>query len=153
LSDLVSINIAWTIYYYLRVESGWIKFTNPPDYFMPMVVVYLYWLLLFSFLGMYQHWFVRSRFDEFSFSLKVISFGCFILFFAIFLDDTSKNAAIVSRFLIVFYWAILLFFISLGRVFIRRFQMQLLQRGIGLRNTLIIGTGKRAVELNNMVKK
>jgi len=153
LSDLVSINFAWSIYYYLRVESGWIIYTNPPDFLMPMVVVYLYWLLLFSFLGMYQHWFVRSRFDEFSFSLKVISFGCFILFFAIFLDDSSKNAAIVSRFLIVFYWAILLFFISLGRVFIRRFQMQLLQRGIGLRNTLIIGTGKRAVELNNMVKK
>ncbi len=153
LSDLISINIAWVIYYYLRVESGWILYTNPPEFFIPMVVVYLYWFLLFSFLGMYQHWFVRSRFDEFSSSLKVISLGCFILFFAIFLDDSSKNAAIVSRFLILFYWIILLFFISLGRVFIRRFQMQLLQRGIGQRNTLIIGTGKRAVELDSMVKR
>ncbi len=31
--------------------------------------------------------------------------------------------------------------------------MQLLQRGIGQRNTLIIGTGKRAVELNSMVNR
>ncbi|HEY5536948.1 MAG TPA: sugar transferase [Ignavibacteria bacterium] len=152
-SDLISINLAWTLYYLIRVESGWILYTNPPNFLMPMIVIYFYWLLIFSFTGMYEHWFVRSRFDEFSSILKVISLGCLILFFAIFLDDFSKDAVIVSRFLILIYWFLLVFFASLGRIFIRRFQMQLLQNGIGLRNTVIIGTGERALYLNEMVKR
>ncbi len=153
LSDLLSINLAWGIYYFIRVESGWIRFISPPNFLTPMFVIYGYWLLLFSLAGMYEHWFVRSRFDEFSSILKVISFGCLILFFAIFLDDFSKDATIVSRFLILIYWFVLIFFASLGRILIRRFQMQLLQNGIGLRNTVIIGTGERAEYLNEMVKK
>jgi len=103
-SDLISINLAWTLYYLIRVESGWILYTNPPNFLMPMIVIYFYWLLIFSFTGMYEHWFVRSRFDEFSSILKVISLGCLILFFAIFLDDFSKDAVIVSRFLILIHF-------------------------------------------------
>jgi len=153
ISDFAYLNIAWSIYYYIRIESGWLKYTNPPSFLIPMFVIYLYWLLLFYFLGLYQHWFARSRFDEFARVVKVISLGCFILFFAIFIDDYSKDAAIVSRFVILIYWSLLIFFISFGRMIIRRFQMKLLQKGIGLRNSIIVGIGKKAKELLEMTVK
>jgi len=147
------INLAWVIYYYIRVESGWIIYANPPSFILPLIVVYFYWLIIFSFAGLYQHWFVRSRFDEFSSVFKAVSVGCFILFFVIFIDDYMNNAPIISRFLILIYWFLMVVCVSLGRTIIRSVQRNLLEKGIGLRNTLIIGDGEKAVNLKNLIEK
>lgn len=153
ISDLLFISLAWTIYYYIRVESGWIIYANPPAFILPLIVIYLYWLMIFSFAGLYQHWFARSRFDEFASVFKAVTTGCFILFFLIFIDDYMNNAPIISRFLILIYWVVLVACISTGRIFIRSIQRNLLEKGIGLRNTLIIGTGEKAKELKVMTEK
>ena len=148
ISDLIFINLAWTIYYFIRVDTGWIVYANPPAYWMPLTVIYFYWLIIFSFAGLYQHWFARSRFDEFASVFKAVSTGCFILFFLIFIDDFMNNAPIISRFLIVIYWMLMVVSVSSGRIIIRSVQRNLLEKGIGLRNTLIIGNGEKAAELN-----
>lgn len=153
ISDLIFINLAWIFYYYVRIESGWIVYANPPSFVIPLFVIYVYWLIIFSFAGLYQHWFVRSRFDEFSSVFKTVSFGCFILFFIIFVDDYMTNAPIISRFLILIYWLLLVISVSSGRIIIRSVQRNLLQKGIGLRNTLIIGDGEKAKGLKEMVEK
>ena len=153
LSDLLFINFAWVIYYYLRVDSGWIVYANPPAFLLPLIVIYFYWIIIFSFAGLYQHWFARSRFDEFASVFKAVTFGCFILFFLIFIDDFMNNAPIISRFLIVIYWLLLIVSVSSGRIIIRSIQRNLLQKGIGLRNTLIIGIGEKAKELKSMINK
>jgi len=152
-SDLFFINLAWVIYYFIRVETGWIKYANPVEFFIPLIVVYVYWLFVFSFTGLYQHWFVRSRFDEFSSVIKSVSIGCFILFFLIFIDDFVNDAPIISRFLILIYWGCMILFVGGGRIIIRGFQRNLLQKGVGLRNTLIIGEGEKAQNLFEMVNK
>ena len=151
LSDIVFVNLSWAIYYYIRIESGWILFTNPPSFWAPMFLVFGYWFLFFYFFGLYKHWFVRSRFDEFTTLFRAISIGCLILFFAIFLDDYYKEAKIVSRFLILLYWVLMVFWVSFGRMIIRGFQFRLLKKGYGLRNTLIIGSGEKAIEVKNMI--
>ena len=153
LSDFLFINLAWAAYYYIRIESGWIVYTNPKAFLLPLIVIYLYWLIIFSFAGLYQHWFVRSRFDEFSSVFKTVSFGCFFLFFIIFIDDFFNNAPIISRFLILIYWLLMVISVSLGRIIIRSIQRNLLEKGIGLRNTLIVGDGEKAVNLKNMIGK
>lgn len=152
-SDFIFINLAWTLYYYIRIETGWIVFANPPSFLIPLIVIYIYWLIIFSFAGLYQHWFVRSRFDEFSSVFKAATAGCFILFFVIFIDDFMNNAKIISRSLILIYWALMIICVSIGRVTIRSLQRNLLEKGIGLRNTLIIGTGDKAVNLKSMIEK
>ena len=152
-SDFITVNIAYCFYYYLRVQTGWIKYANPPSFLVPMLVIYIYWFILFSFSGLYQHWFVRSRFDEFISIVKSVFIGCFILFFAIFIDDFIKDAKVISRMLILIYWFIMIVFVSFGRVFIRSFQMKLLEKGIGVKNTIIVGSGKNACELLEMIKK
>lgn len=151
LSDIIFVNLSWSIYYYIRIESGWIQFTNPPSFLAPMILVFSYWFVFFYFFGLYKHWFVRSRFDEFTTLFRAISFGCLILFFAIFLDDYYKEAKIVSRFLILIYWGLMIFWVSLGRMIIRGFQFRMLKKGYGLRNTLIIGSGIKAKEVKEMI--
>lgn len=153
LSDLLFINLAWIFYYFFRVESGWIKYANPPSFLIPLIVVYFYWLIIFSFAGLYEHWFVRSRFDEFASVFKAVSFGCFILFFLIFIDDFMNNAPIISRFLILIYWIVMVTSVSTGRIIIRSIQRNLLQKGIGQRNTFIVGAGEKASELRSMIDK
>ena len=152
-SDFVFINLAWSVYYEVRIESGWIPYTNPTSFLIPLIVIYFYWLIVFSFSGLYQHWFVRSRFDEFSSVVKSVTIGCFILFFVIFLDDAVNNTRAISRYLILIYWTLMVISVSSGRIFIRSFQISLLEKGIGLRNTIIIGAGQRALDLNNLVIK
>lgn len=151
-SDFIFINIAYSVYYYLRVDTGWVIYANPPSYWIPMFVIYFYWLFLFALFGLYQHWFVRARFDEFVSVVKTVFIGCLILFFAIFIDDFLKDSKVISRFLILIYWMIMIIFVSFGRIFIRSFQMQLLQKGIGVRNTVIVGSGKGIYELFDMIK-
>lgn len=152
-SDFIFINLSWIIYYYVRVETGWIPYANPVEFLIPLAVIYLYWLIIFSFTGLYQYWFVRSRFDEFASVVKSVSIGCFILFFLIFIDDTINNAPIISRFLILIYWILTILLVGSGRIIIRGFQRNLLQKGIGLRNTLIIGEGEKASSLFEMITK
>ncbi|MCX6162453.1 MAG: hypothetical protein NTV87_14120 [Ignavibacteriae bacterium] len=151
--DFFFMNLSWGIYYYIRIESGWIKFANTPSFFAPMIVVYVYWLLIFSIAGLYQHWYVRSRFDEFSLVFKSVSTGCVILFFAIYVDDYVHDAKVISRFLIFIYWFFMVMFTSYGRFLIRGFQFSLFEKGIGLRNTLIVGTGQKATELFEMISE
>ncbi|MCI0449765.1 MAG: sugar transferase [Chlorobi bacterium] len=153
LSDFIFVNIAWTIYYIIRIESGWIQYSQTTSFLIPLFVVYLYWILIFSFAGLYQHWFVRSRFDEFASVVKAVSLGCFLLFFFIFLDDVIRSTKAISRLLILIYWALMVVSVGSGRILIRSFQRNLLQKGIGLRNTIIIGTGPRGKELESLVGK
>ncbi len=152
-SDLIFINVAWATYYFLRIETEWIKYANPPSFLLPMAVIFLYWISIFSFSGLYQYWFVRSRFDEFASVFKTVSFGTIILFFVIFIDDTIKNAPVVSRFVIIIYWMLMILFVGFGRVLIRSIQRNLLQKGIGLRNSIIIGVGSNASELHDIIVK
>ncbi len=152
LSDFISINLAFSVYYYLRVNTGWIIYANPPSYFIPMIVIYIYWLIIFTLFGLYHHWYLQSRFDEVVSVIKTVFLGCFILFFAIFIDDFLKDSKVISRFLILIYWFILVLFASSGRILIRSFQMKLVEKGIGTRNAVIVGSGKKAYELFEMIK-
>jgi lipopolysaccharide/colanic/teichoic acid biosynthesis glycosyltransferase len=152
-SDIVFINIAWIVYYYIRIETRWINYANPPAFLIPMVVIFFYWVIIFSFSGLYRYWFVRSRFDEFASVVKSVTLGCIVLFFAIYIDDALKDAKAISRLLIVIYWVLMTIFVSSGRITIRGFQMRLLQKGIGLRNSIIVGSGSKAQELYEMINK
>jgi len=56
-----------------------------------MLAVYLFWLVIFTFVGMYRTWFALSRFDELSTLFKASFFGVFILFFSILYSDYTSG--------------------------------------------------------------
>jgi exopolysaccharide biosynthesis polyprenyl glycosylphosphotransferase len=152
--DFITINLAWVVYYYYRVESGAFVMFARPEFFMPMLVIYFYWLLLFAAIGMYRPWFAASRFDELSKLFKTTFIGVFILFAVIFFDDAGSHSSRHSvRYLILIYWAILFLFVGAGRLFVRSFQRYLLIRGIGRRNTLIVGFNEGAFSIAKKIMR
>lgn len=153
LSDVLMINLAYFAYYILRVRSGWFVYPIEPELVLPAIVVYLYWLALFGFFGLYRSWYAQSRLDELITLFRTTAAGVLVLFFVIFIDDESTNPQAGIRTLIAGYWFLLFAFVSLGRLAIRATQKRLLQAGIGARNTLIVGWSVKARELCDMVLK
>jgi exopolysaccharide biosynthesis polyprenyl glycosylphosphotransferase len=152
LTDFVMINLAWFVYSYIRLQSGWFELIIMPQIFIPGLVIYFYWLLIFTFVGMYRTWFAASRFDEISTLFKASFFGIFLLFFLIFIDDYVHNVATATRILIFIYWGLFLGFVGAGRIFIRSLQRNLLIKGIGRRCGLIIGFNDKGKEVLNSIK-
>ncbi|RCK72892.1 MAG: Lipid carrier : UDP-N-acetylgalactosaminyltransferase [Ignavibacteriae bacterium] len=153
LIDLVTINLTYILFFYFRVESGWFQLIIKPEFFLPMFAIYFYWLFIFLFVGMYRPWFAASRFDEITTLFKTSFIGIIILFFIIFIDDIAYQQSSAQRYLIFLYWIIFLLCVGGGRVLIRIFQRNLLLRGIGRRNTIIIGYNDGAIDLKNQIQK
>lgn len=118
-----------------------------PEFFFPMFIVYFYWLLIFTFVGMYRTWFAASRFDELSTLFKASFVGIFILFFLIFIDDYLHDVASSTRVLIFIYWGLFLILVGFGRLIIRSIQRSLLIQGVGRKNAVIVGYNPKAWEV------
>ncbi len=153
LIDFLAINISWVVFFYIRVKTGWFQLITAPEVFIPMIVVYVYWVILFTFVGMYRTWFAASRFDELSTLFKSTFVGIFILFTIIFIDDYIHNIESSSRILIFFYWGMLILLIGSGRLAIRGFQRKLLIKGIGRRCAIIVGYNPRAKEVHDQISE
>jgi exopolysaccharide biosynthesis polyprenyl glycosylphosphotransferase len=151
--DFLTVNLAYAAYYWLRVRTGWFFYAIEPELLLPMSAVYVYWLLLFAFFGLYRSWYAQSRLDELITLFRTTGIGALVLFFLIFIDDESASAQPGLRGLIVAYWILLFVSVSSGRLGIRAVQKRLLEAGIGARNTLIVGWSHKAYELCDMVLK
>ena len=150
-SDFITINLAWLTYFYIRIESGWFSIIIMPEAWIPMIIVYVYWLVIFTFVGMYRTWFASSRFDEISTLFKATFVGIFILFFIIFLDDYLHGIESNTRILIFIYWGLVIIYVSAGRLIIRSIQRNLLIKGVGRRNTLVVGFNPKAHEIYDQI--
>jgi len=152
-TDLLAINLAWLIYFFIRVRTGWIDISMEPELIAPMIFVYLFWMIVFFMVGLYRSWYASSRLDELALLFKTVTLGCLFLFFAIFVDDQGRNVVVSSRLLIAIYWGILLTFVSTSRLALRSIQRRMLIAGIGLHNTIIVGSTAKARELHDEVVK
>ncbi|MBE0539450.1 MAG: undecaprenyl-phosphate glucose phosphotransferase [Ignavibacterium sp.] len=151
LVDFIFINLAYFLYFYVRVESGWFSFRIKPEIFPAIIVFYFYWLIIFTFFGMYRTWFASSRFDEISTLFKATFIGIFIVFSVIFISDFLEGVESSNRILIFIYWIFLFVFVSIGRLFIRSFQRGLLIKGIGRRCAVIVGYNSKAHEVHDQI--
>lgn len=150
-TDFITINLSWFLFFYLRVNTGWFELISQPDFFLPMLAIYFYWIVIFTLVGMYRTWFAQSRFDEISTLFKASFVGIFILLFLILYDDYVSGVATPFRFYIFIYWFIFFILVSAGRILIRSVQRNLLVKGIGRRNTLIIGFNSKANEIHETI--
>ncbi|HOP50552.1 MAG TPA: undecaprenyl-phosphate glucose phosphotransferase [Ignavibacteriales bacterium] len=149
--DFFTINLSYLIYYYIRVNTGLFNVIIVPDVLSTMLIMYIYWILWFMFVGMYREWFAFSRFDELNVLFKVTFIGIFLLFAFIFWDDYATGESNAQRFLIFLYWAILFVIVGSGRIVLRSIQRKLLIKGIGRRNALIVGFNEKAFEMHEKI--
>jgi len=151
LIDIITTSIAWIVYFWFRVKSGWIYYSVEPDFLIPMIAICIYWLIIFFFSGLYRPWYAKSRFDEFATIFRAVTFGVLVLFFVIFIDDQGTGSPFHSRLLIAIYWFFMILFVGSGRFLMHTIQRRMLLAGIGLRNTLIVGWSPKAKELFDSV--
>jgi exopolysaccharide biosynthesis polyprenyl glycosylphosphotransferase len=151
ISDFLFINLSFLIYFILRIKTGWFDILILPEFFIPMIALFIYWLVIFTFVGMYGTWFASSRFDELTTLFKSTFVGIFILFFLIFLDDYYHGVDSKSRILIFIYWGVFLFFVGGGRLFIRSLQRSLIIKGLGRKNVIIVGFNSISNEIHDQI--
>jgi len=151
LTDFILINLAWASFFYIRIETGWFKILIMPEMFFPMIIFYFYWLIVFTFFGMYRTWFASSRFDEISSLFKATFVGIFIIFFVIFISDYIEGVQSSYRILIFIYWFFLFLFVAIGRLLVRGFQRTLLIKGVGRKAAVIIGFNLKAHEVHDQI--
>ncbi len=153
LIDFLMVNIAWLLFFYFRVETGWFNLLTEPEFLFPMSAIYIYWIVIFTFVGMYRTWFASSRMEEINTLFKASFVGIFILFFMILYDDYTHGEVSTNRFIIFIYWGIFFVSVSFGRLFIRSLQRRLLVKGIGRRNAIIVGFNPKANDVHDKIEK
>ncbi len=149
--DFLTINLAYGVFYYIRIKSGLIPYSIEPEAFLPMIVIYIYWLVIFALFGLYRQWYEQSRIDEVVTILKTTTIGVLLLTFLIFIDDAASGTSENIRMAIVYYWILLTSFLILGRLIVRYTQRRLLLAGIGVRKTIIVGWSEKAFKLCDMI--
>jgi exopolysaccharide biosynthesis polyprenyl glycosylphosphotransferase len=151
--DIFSINGAVLLYLISRSGPEILKYLFFIDFYVPLLVLSLYWLSVFAFVGLYRTWFASSRFDEISFIFKTTFLGIITLFLIIFIDDYVHNVSSTSRFLIFIYWIYIFTFVSTGRLTLRSIQRNMLIKGFGRKNALIIGFNQQAMKVHEQINK
>ncbi len=152
--DFISIHLAF--FAFINLRSAARLFIERDFIFLMQLsfLLYLFWLLLFLFAGLYQSWYTKSRFDELIAVFKTVSFGVIVIFLLTLepeQDLTSRPT--LGRMLILSYWLLMMAFVGGGRMLLHTLQRKLLEAGYGLRNTLIIGWNPKAWELAERIKK
>ncbi len=134
--------------------AAWIKFDSGvfPDsvsisnsmIFSGALLSIPFWWLIFAASGSYRlHW-DMSWADEMKLVVKPVTTGFIIFFFGAFLISPSAS---IGRWIIVFYYAMLLLFVFTSRGCTRILERRLAKKGILVRRAAIVGTGKEASKL------
>lgn len=154
LSDFISIVASFLIFLSLRKELGFFVLSEWRLIFILSAITFGYWFIIFFFFGLYRSWYAQSRFDEFVTVLKTVSIGTFIIFLITMEPERDiENPLQSSRFTVISYWFILMLTVSAGRMALRTVQRKLLEAGIGVRNTLILGWNEKAQKLLDDINK
>jgi len=157
-ADTFAILLSFGVYYLTRYASGWFTVLNEPFQSSSpettvaaltavVLAMYMYWMIVFWFSGLYANWYVRSPFDEIFTVIRICFVGCCLLGVAILLDDENFSSH-NTRLLVFLYWAELSCAVSCGRVAARWVQRRLRERGIIKIPVMLVGS---AAKLNDLV--
>jgi exopolysaccharide biosynthesis polyprenyl glycosylphosphotransferase len=146
LTDGASIWASTWLTWWLRFRSG--LFLEPEPFRLPAsayLVLGLYWLAIFALRGQYRKLYHVSRYRAVQEVLVSVTVGLALLFVLTY--DPGRGAFGAGRLLLLSYGAVLAAGAGAGRVLFRTVQKRLLERGLGQRATLLVGSGERARQL------
>jgi len=152
ITDVIMINIAFFLICFFRFRSGFID--NPitltiRGMLLSGLVLTVMWLILFTFFGLYHSKSGVSRLDEIISILKAVTAGAILLFIQSF---DPHNPLPSTRVILYSYWVMMIVFPGAGRIAIRTIERNRLQRGLGHRNAVIIGTGAKACSVKKKIE-
>lgn len=145
ISDLIAINLSFILIFILRFQSGMYDNTIQlvwTDMQFPSLILSSFWLILFAWNRMYRVQRTISRSDELINIVKYVSMGIFLIYL---LTVDLDNPITFGKSILIFYALTLIIGMSIGRMIIRSIHVNLLERGMGLAPTIIIGMNRRGL--------
>jgi exopolysaccharide biosynthesis polyprenyl glycosylphosphotransferase len=147
LSDVISLNLALFVAYWLRFRSHLAPAEvelSPFSYLVPALWITLYWLIIFAFSGLYKTIWDISRIDESISLFKAITLGVLVLAVAT-LDFSDPFPR--SRLVVFGYWLTLILLVIGSRLSVRGVEKRFRMRGYGRRRAIIVGAAGRGEAL------
>lgn len=151
--DWIAASISWLALFLYRknyveaVKHGYVIPVNQDiKLYAGLIIIPLFWIILYSMSGYYQHILRRSRLVELENTFGNSVLGVIILFFALILDDSVSNYYDYYSSLGVlfsFHFGTTLFF----RLINSTYTITKIRNKVWGYNTLIIGTGNTAKKL------
>jgi len=150
ITDILSVNIVLYLTYWFKFQSGILQvltFRSLQDYFMtPVFLTFtIGWIGLFWLNGLYSMQWDISRFDKTFRVSKVITFGIVLIgLITADLDQPLTRSQISS---LIFYWVTMIVFVNGFRLLVIHFEKRLHWFEYSFKNTLIVGTTRKATNL------
>lgn len=154
MSDYVAITAAFMLWTQLRAQLGLFALANFESAFTVSNLIFAFWFVVFLVLGLYRAWNATSRLDEAVAVFKIVGIGVLLIYVLTFeMEQDLAQPITKTRVLLVSYWLLVAGAVTTGRMILRTMQRHLLESGVGMRRTLIVGWGRKARELYQEVSK
>lgn len=145
--DFAAILSAFIAAYAIRVKIEARPVTYPLgiEFFLQVFLLIIpVWILIFALTGLYNQSSLRSRLQEMGKVFVGVSGG---VMFMIVLDFISPSPLFPSKAVPIYAYGIALVTVIFGRIVVRAIQRSLFRRGIGVYQTVILGSGPLAQRL------
>ncbi|MFC1721643.1 sugar transferase [Patescibacteria group bacterium] len=141
--DYIAVEVAAFLAYYLRINTdlagdGPVLFSFT-SFAVVALVIGLIWLLFFSVAGMYNLRRSQRLIDELYRVFLGVSAGTMGVIIIIFL---LRELFFSSRFIILATWILAIIFVTTGRFIIRRIQIGMYKKGVGVNRVVVIGKNR-----------
>jgi len=151
--DAFLTNIAFLLAYHIRFTETYGFFSSykiPPlfHYKAPLIFITLIWIMNFYFMGLYQSRRGKSTVDEIMYVVKGVSFSILTLLSISFFYRSFSY----SRMVVLIFFVLDVFFLSLSRVVIRSTLSYFRKKGYNIRRVLIYGAGTVGEAVLNRIK-
>ena len=149
ISDVISLVIAFYLAHFIRYTVQEPLFYRPlSEYYDNFAVGLVAWILLFIRSTLYKHKAQLCKFDQFFSILGNGVLATLTIFTYMALVKESEYA----RLTIIYFGALGVVFISIGRFSIRKIHNKFRRMGYGVKNVLLVGSGKSGDMLENKIK-
>ena len=156
-ADLFTAALSWTVFFIVRKyfiekqENIWTQLSDD-NFYLGIAIIPVFWILLYSLIGAYRNVYRKSRIGELGQTFISTIVGVIFIFFVFLLDDVVVSyrtyyQSLLYLFLIHF---ILTYAFRLSITTVTATKIH--RRKIGF-NTLIIGSGNRAVGVFDEMEK
>ena len=145
LTDMISINLSTVFLFFIKFKSGFFETYSDHSYTQLLILgpaLYIFWLLIFHIKDLYKSFYFRSAIEIALNCFSGITLGIIVLYVL----TTMNFQEFAGTGLLVYYASMCLFVIS-GRVLFKITLNNMLRKGIGVRNALIIGYNKSAKKI------
>jgi len=154
LGDYIAANVIWflaNIYRYDYIASS-LGFDNLSSYLFSgnvltgQVAIPFFWLLLYYFSGYYNTPMKKSRLFELNKTLVSVEIGVLIVFFVIVVNDLPRDYHVYYQLVGILFFGQFILTYGIRALITQNLTNKIHNRKIGF-NTLIVGTGERALKL------